>query len=394
MPNKPITQFNHCSSKKLAHRIPIRLLVLGVATGFAYLFIGLLVYFYPIHAQEPPPDPDSVSENLRLEEYACRARDPESFKACLVEARQTGVPFIRIDAPIICESRADCEFNMSNMKYFLKIAPAAPENKFIRTSDFGYTLFNIQNSGQIELASLTFEDESDTGCPQGTTCPPLISISMATNIKFDKVTFNKTQNTSVKIADSRGIEIYNSLFKDSYRSAIEISTANFTDGLRIENNTFENNAGAALIFQSNSLSSQSLVQNNKFINNHSNGAYADCTYPCTGAQIKINGPTSNLRIAKNSITGGINTALDSLGLYASGIEIAGQNIKSTSLYCNEITANRGSGIVQAPPYANITAVTISENKLTGNGLNLNIPTVPADDTNCYTAECTLACLNR
>lgn len=358
---------------------------------FIITAITISVFTATLYAQEPPPDPNTVSENLRLEEYACRARDAESFKACLVEARQTGVPFIRIDAPIICESRTDCEFNMSNMKSFLKIAPAAPEFKFIRSSDFGYTLLNIQNSGQIELASLTFEDQSETGCPQGTTCPPLISINTSTNIKLDKVTFNKTQNTSVKIADTRGIEIYNSTFKDSYRSAVEISTANFTDGLRIENNTFENNAGAALIFQSNSLGSQSLVQNNNFINNHSNGAYADCTYPCTGAQIKINGPTSNLRIAKNSITGGINTALDSLGLYASGIEIAGQNIKSTALYCNEITGNRGSGIVQVPPFINITGVTISENKLTGNGLNLNIPTVPADDTNCYTKECKLAC---
>lgn len=356
---------------------------------FTILLLITLLLLPSTYAQEPPQAP---SENLSLEEFACNAKDAQSFKACLIEARNTGVPFIKITAPIICESRNDCSFNMSNLKSFLKISAANPENKFIRKTDFGYSLITAENSVAIEFSDLTFDDQSETGCPQGTTCPPLISIKNSSGIKFDKVTFQKTQGLSLRIIDSKDISILNSTFKDSYKSALEIYTLNFTEKFKIEGNTFENNSGSALIFQAVTLGTQSTIMNNKFLNNHSKGAYANCAFPCTGAQVKIFGPTTNLRIAQNNISGGPNTAFDSLGLYASGIEIGGQNIKDTSLYCNEITGNRGSGIVQSPPFANIISVKISENKLSNNGLNLNIPTVPADDTNCYTEACKLSCM--
>jgi len=353
------------------------------------ILIALLV-LPSTYAQE---DPQAPSENLSLEEFACIAKDPQSFKDCLIEAKTTGMPFIKITAPIICQSRNDCNFDMSNLKSFLRISPKSPENKFIRKTDFGYSLINIQNSVEIELTGLTFEDQSDNGCPQGVICPAFVSVKNSSNIKFDKVTFQKTQGISLQIIDSRGISILNSAFKDSYRSAVNITAKDFTEKIKIENNLFENNSGSALTFQSDVLGNTSTISNNTFINNHSKGAYEDCVYPCTGAQIKVLGPTTNLRIVDNNISGGTNTALDSLGLYSSGIEIGGQNIKQTMLYCNEISDNRGSGIVQSPPFTNIVGVLISENKIWGNGLNLNIPTATPDTNNCYTQECKLSCAN-
>jgi len=355
---------------------------------FSALLLISLSLVTPIYSQEP----NAVSQNLSLEEYACIADGPESFKSCLTEAKTTGVPFIKITAPIICESRNDCSFTMTGLRSFLKISPTLPENKFIRKSDFGYSLISVDDSVQIEFTGLTFEDQSDTSCPGGTTCQPFVSVKTSNNIKFDKVSFVKTQGVSLKIIDSRDISILGSSFKESDKSAVEISAANFTEKIKIENNQFENNAGTALVFQSNSIGSQSTIGNNKFINNHSKGAYSNCIYPCTGAQLKVTGPTSNLKISNNIISGGINSALDSLGLYSSGIEVGGQNINNTSLYCNEISGNRGSGIVQSPPFINISSVTISENKLSGNGLNLNIPSVQSDDTNCYTESCKLSCM--
>lgn len=342
----------------------------------------------PIHAQEP-----TVSEQLKLEEYACNARDPASFKDCIVQAQQIAMPFIKIIAPIICTSRNDCTFEMKNINTSLRISPTSPENKFIRQNDFGYTLLTIENSSNIELSGLGFEDQGSSGCPLGTTCPPFFVIKNSSKIQMDRLSFLKTQGTSLAISESRTISILDSTFKDSFKTGLEVASQNFTQGLKIEGNLFEDNSGSALIYQAQSLNPASSIISNRFINNHSKGAYSSCVYPCTGAQIKIFGPTANLRISNNTISGGVDSAFDSLGLYSSGIEIGGQDVGTTLVYCNEVSSNRGSGIVQSPPFRNTSGVAVSENKIWGNGLNLNIPTVTADENNCFTKECKLSCSN-
>lgn len=361
------------------------------------LYLLLLALFlinpfiaHPAYSQNP----DDVSDNLRLEEFACTAKDPQSFKSCLYEAQTTGVPTIKIIAPINCTSRNDCTFEIKNLKSSLEISPLKPEFKITRSNDFGYTLLNIDASANIEFKDLIFEDQGQTGCPQGTTCPPLMTLKSSTNIIFNKVTLNATKGTSLTIADSRDISITDSIIKNSFQNGIEIKTNGFTQGLKIKGNIFENNSGTALIFQASSAgSSSSTITSNKFINNHSGGAFSSgCLYPCTGSQLKIKGPTLNLKVSENVITGGSNTAFDSLGLFASGIEVGGQSIANTILYCNEISGNRGSGIVQSPPFVNISGISIAENKLYNNGLNLNIPTTTPAEDNCYTQECKLSCM--
>lgn len=349
--------------------------------------IILIWFLQPIHAQEP----NLPSEQLHLEEYACLASDPASFKNCLSEAQQIAVPFIKITAPIICEGRNDCNFEIKNTNSPLRLSPTNEGNKIIRRGDFGYTLLTIENSSNIELFGLSIEDEGNCACPQGTNCPPTVIIKNSADIKIDKLSLLNTRGLSISVADSHGASILNSTFKNSCTTALEIKSQNLTEGIRVEKNTFEGNAGSALIFQSVSIGNQSTILSNKFINNHSQGAYLNCAYPCTGPQVKIAGPTSALRFAANIVAGGANSPFDSLGLYSSGVEISGQDIKQTTLFCNEISQNRGSGIVQPPPFRNISNVSISENKIWGNGLDLNIPTVTADENNCFTKECTLSC---
>lgn len=374
MANKQVTQF-------IFNKKTIQLILICL---FVYWIIGLLDYLSPLKAQ--------VADNLRLEEYACLARDPATFKSCLTETRSTAVPVIKIISPIICTSSADCAFELKDLRTTLTISPSNPENKILRQNDFSYTLFNITGTSNITIEDLTFEDDGDTPCPPGVTCAPMISVNNSSNLIFNRVTFSKTKGPSLLIADSRQITVSNSSFKDSFKTGIEIKTKDFTQGLKIIGNKFENNSGSGLVFQAlgAGLNSSEIISN-IFTNNHSNGAYASCLYPCVGSQLKIAGPSSNVKVAKNIITGGINTALDSLGLFASGIEVGGQNITSTTLYCNEITGNRGSGIVQAPPLSNINNVSISENKLWNNGLNLNIPTATASADNCYTQDCKMSC---
>lgn len=384
MSNKTNIQFNlliYLTSKKIFH-----LALIGLLALLGYWVIGLLNNSLT-HAQEP-----QVADNLRLEEFACLARDPASFKSCLIESKSTSVPVIKIIAPIICQSASDCAFEIKDSTSSLEISPSRPENKFLRKGDFSYTLLNISGSSNINLEGLTFEDDGSTPCPQGISCPPFASIKSSSSVSLNKVSFIKTKGPSLTINNSRQITITESNFKESFKTGIEIKTQGFTQSLKILNNNFENNSGSGLIFQAPGAGvNSSEISRNRFINNHSGGAYSNCLYPCVASQLKIAGPSSNIKISANTILGGVNTALDSLGLFVSGIEIGGQNISNTNLNCNEITGNRGSGIVQAPPLSNINNVSVSENKLWNNGLNLNIPTVTPSDDNCYTQECKLSC---
>ncbi len=377
MSNNPIIQLNIRIAKKISLSIFIGL--------FVYLFIGLFVY--SPHAQEPQP-----ADNLRLEEFACIARDPQSFKSCIDEAKKTSVPVIKIIAPIICTSGADCSFQINNLHSSLTISPSRPENKFLRQGDFSYSLLTISNSSNLILDNVVFEDEGVSGCSQGLVCPPLAVINSSGDLKLTNLTFLASKGTSLEINDSRNISVENSSFLNSFKIALEVKTKGFTQNIKILNNNFENNSGSALIFQAlGAGTNSSMISGNKFINNHSNGSFRDCLYPCVAPQLKIKGPSSNIRIAENTISGGVNTALDSLGLFASGIELSGQNLSNTTIFCNEITSNRGSGIVQSPPLANISGIRITENKLWNNGLNINVPTSAAATDNCFNDQCQLSC---
>lgn len=347
-----------------------------------------LFFITSISAQED--DSQSPSENLTLKEFACQASTPKTFQGCLDEAKQIGVPLIKIVAPIICSSAQECSFKLYGSTSSFTISSSSPENKFIRQNDFSYTLLTIENSSNFNLKSLLFEDRGSTGCPTATICPAAVSISNSSSTTLDDLSFSFTRGTSLQVINSRSINISNSSFKNSYKTGLELSGQGYTNAIKIENNLFDNNAGSGLILQAQSIN-QSSISNNQFINNHSRGSYTNCTFPCIGSQIKIQGPSSNLSISANTISGGVNTFFDTVGLYASGIQIGGQNINSLTLSCNEITGNRGSGIVQSGPFSGISKILITENKIFGNGLNLNIPTTVADQNNCYTKDCQLAC---
>lgn len=364
----------------------IGLFGIGFMTLQASLF-GIGLFTHISKAQESLP-----ADNLHLEEFACNAHNPQSFKSCINEAKKTLVPVIKITAPIICTSAADCSFQIDNHHSSLTISPSSPENKLIRQNDFSYTLLTVTNSSNLTLGNISFEDEGPTGCPQGVFCPALTLVNSSSGLKLSKLTFFGTKGNSLEINNSRNITVEGSAFLNSFKTALEVKTEGFTQSIKITNNNFENNYGSALIFQAlGAGSNSSIISGNKFVNNHSNGSFSNCLYPCVAPQLKINGPSSNIRIAENIISGGTNTALDSLGLFASGIELNGRNVSNTTIFCNEITSNRGSGIVQSPPFSNVSGIRITENKLFNNGLNLNVPTATASADNCFTTDCRLSC---
>jgi len=331
-------------------------------------------------------------DTLFLDEFACRASDPASLKKCIEEVKTTRVPLVKITAPIICISPQECNFELKGIQTDTTFFAAKTEFKIIRKGDFSYPLFTVENTSGIRFYEITFEDQGEGACPPGTLCPALLSVKSSSQIQIDRSDFINIHGNAVSVADSRNITIANSTFTDGFKTGIEVTSTLPTENIKIEDNTFEDNAGSAILFQAVSLSDrQSSITANTFSNNHSKGAYLNCTYPCTGSQVRISGPTANLQFTQNKVVGGIDTVFDTLGLYSSGVEIGNTSLSNITFFCNEISGNRGSGIVQAAPFRDIIAVSISENKVWGNGLNLNAPTANVSEDNCYTQECELAC---
>lgn len=333
-------------------------------------------------------------DTVQIEELVCNASDPASFKECIQRIRNNEVPLLKIIKPIICESRNDCEFDLSRINADVIIHTTNPENKILRKNDYSYTLFKIEDSGGLRFTNLIIEDEEDKPCGAGVSCPPLITLKSTEKITFEKMYFLKTRGVTVSSVDSTGLIIKDSNFSGSQKSAVQISSTLFQEGIKIENNTFEGNTGQAIDFQTQSLGvNPASIVLNTFVNNHAKGAFSNCVYPCVGSQLKITGPTVNLVVSRNIVSGGRDTAFDIAGLYASGIEIGNNNVSRLSVFCNQVSGNRGSGIVEAPPFSKLSEINISGNKIWNNGLNLNIPVATIQKDNCFSEKCTLACFS-
>lgn len=361
---------------------------------FIAIILGLgisgAIFNSKLKAQEPPSPPDLV----QVKEFACEAYDPKTLKDCFTA--ETFAPIIKIIAPIQCKSKQECQFDLSTVKEGVVILATKPENKILRSEDYAYTLFTINNSPGLQFRDIYFEDFDTTPCVLGTECSPHVVISNSKNITIQNAQFNKTHGTSISINNSSNITITNSQFKSAQKHAIAVTSTTPMEGIRIDKNTFENNGGNAIIFQGNSAQAKgSTIINNTITNNHAKGSYASdaatCTYPCIGSQLKISGPTSNLVIHKNQISGGGNTVFDTVGLYTSGIEIGSRGISNLTLTCNSISDNRGSGVVQAKPISNSSNIRLSKNKIWQNGLSVNTVSAVVDPDNCYTSTCSLSC---
>lgn len=355
-----------------------------------YLLLTLIFFVLPIFNQ-----PASAQDTLQLQEFACNAPDPKAFKNCIEEVRKTGVPLIKITKPFLCESREACAFEIKGINADLTIRAASNNNFIFRTKDYSYSLFTIENSSGIKFQDLSIIEENKNTCIQGIICPPTIIVKSSGNLQFNKISLKQTHGTSMNIVDSKNITVINSNITDSFKTAIEVSSSVPTEGITIQNNLFDGNSSNAIIFQSSALPGKnSSIIGNKFNNNHAKGVYTNCIYPCTGSQVRILGPSANLDFSQNTVVGGQNTIFDAVGLYSSGVEVGNRDLSDISLYCNEISGNRGSGIVESPPFSNLDGIVISENKIWGNGLNLNTPVAKVDENNCYTKECQLSCSSK
>ncbi len=354
----------------------------------------LILLLFPLIPAQAQTDASLQSKDtLLMEEFACSAIDPATLKKCINEVRINKVPLVKINAPIICDQQSECAFDFSGIQTDTTFYAANSANKILRSNDFSYTIFNIDGSSGLKFSGLIFEDDGLAVCPAGTICPPALIINKSNNITIEDSEFTNLQGTAVLVSDSITVIVNNSKFLNILKNGIEVTSVQLSGDIQIIDNIFTDVAGNALAYQSiGTNQNPSIIDSNTFTNNHSKGFYENCVYPCTGSQVKITGPTSKVEFRKNKISGGLNTIFDSLGLYPSGLEIGSTNINSVRIYCNEISGNPGSGVVQSSPVSSSSQIDIDGNKIWGNGLDMNTLTVNIGPDNCYNGQCNLECL--
>ncbi len=348
---------------------------------------GLLFFRGHLYAQDDTAA-TAAKDIVQLREVACKAQDIQSFKNCIEQARSKIVPIIKLDAPLACRNRSECQFDFSQIPGGVIVESTKPENKIVRSQDYGYTLFTANNSAQLHFTDLIIEDQDTTPCPQGMDCPPVISVNNSSNVTFKHLIFNNTHGTSLAITESRYISVTGSQFNSSLEKALEITSKGSSENMIVEGNTFRDNGSNALIFQIQSPSDKrSSIANNRFVNNHSKASYPeDCKYPCIGSQLRIKGPTSYLDVKNNLISDNPSKSSNVVGLYTSGLELESNGLFHLNISCNDINNNRASGIVQTQPVVLFGDIQVNHNKIWDNGINVNTPPIK-EDTNCYSNQC-------
>lgn len=320
------------------------LVVVGIFSFFATQYSG---------AQE---------QNQQAYDIACDVKDVPTLKDCFEKAKNGEYNLIKITRIIECTSKDDCAIDLSNLHISLKIYGTSTDTGFKRIGNFDYSLFTIKNSSDIIIGGFLIDDTSSGDCSaQGISCPPAMIIDASKNIVIDQLRTKAVKNSGISVKDASSITIKNSVFADS--------------------------SGTAVVFLANS--GENIITNNTFTHNHKASFFQDCVGICIGAQVSILPNTKNLTVSKNTIKDGSIDVYGPLGLYASGIDIAGENVEAVTVSCNTISNNSGNGIVIGQQQASTKDITIGKNKLYGNGIDVNVIGLPQNtiENNCFDASC-------
>lgn len=318
---------------------------------FLVLGIGIFFFAHRTTAQE---------QNQQAYDVACEVTDVPTLQECVRKAKNKEYDLIRIMNIVECVSKDDCAIDLSNVDKAIKIYGVNTDTGFKRTGNFDYSLFTIKNSKDIVIGSFLIDDTSEGSCTGS--CPPAIVIENSTNITVDQLRAKSVKSTAISVKNASSITIKDSVFTDS--------------------------SSAALVFSADGTNS---ITNNTFTHNHKGASFADCVGICTGAQVYIMPNTKNVTFSKNIVKDGNIDIYDALGLYASGIDVAGENVENVTLSCNKIYNNTGNGIV-IPQQSSTTGIRIEKNSVYKNGIDLNLNTVSqnTNQDNCFSSSCQAA----
>lgn len=315
-------------------------------------------------------------------DVACIAQDVASFKDCIQQLQDNKTDFIKITEMISCTNQNDCAIRLTNIRRPVIIyGSSTTQAGFIRTENFNYSLFTLQNVSGVNIGGFLLEDRGNP-CENGF-CSPLITVQDSENVLIESLHTISAINTAVFVSNSKKTAVRKSLFDNSQTHAVVIERSSDTS---IEDTTFSNSWSNALVFSSQGTN---IISRNTFLHNQSKGIYQNCGSTCTGAQLIIAEGTGKVLVEKNKIKQGSVDVYDTFGLTTSGIELAGSQIEQATLRCNEISSNSGNGIVLTNRNDTFKSITVEKNSIFSNGIDLNVLQQATDviEENCLTKSC-------
>ena len=317
---------------------------------------------------------------------ACQANDINSFTNCINSVNSGMVDNIEVKSLITCSGVNTCKFTINNINRPVKISGVNGAG-FKRIDSFDYGIITINNSNQVILSNLLFDESLGTnGVVQNST----LAVIGSSNIILDKIESRHPRLWALTILSSNHINVTNSTFKDSEIYGIWAPYYYNSESLHIESNLFENNKSNAIMISSISpVNDPTVISYNTFIHNHHNAVFNVCgpsgNGPCSGGQFVIETKADNVIVEGNLVTNGFID--DGTGVLTNGLEFAPSDISNVILKNNTIINNTGWGVVLNSGGVNISNITISGNYLFNNAIaNIDFPGATIGQ-NCFTSEC-------
>lgn len=307
----------------------------------------------------------------------CQASNVTSFRSCIDQVNNNQTDRVEVRGTITCSGANTCNFHISNVNRPVTIYGTAGSG-FRRTDWWGYNILDIENSSQIEVKDLTFdENQNVTSCDESPTseggirCSGTVNVYHSNDIILNNLDIRYSKRMGIMASSNRNLTIKNSHITGVTTFGIWFfnNPQYLNQNVTIENNTISDNASNGILF---SAAGPSLIKGNTFIHNHHDTVFHVCGSsghdPCSGGQLLIEQPLSDLRVEDNIIRDGRidDPEENNTGYVTQGIELTNSNLHNIIMIGNRITNNSGNGIIINDPVSDITNISITGNTIVGN----------------------------
>ncbi len=248
------------------------------------------------------------------------------------------------------------------------------------------SLIDIENSSNIQFASLTLDDDQSVGgCQVNDQCPRMLHIKRSSNIAFNDTHIKHGKGYTVYVQEVNGFKFEHSSLENSGVLGMYIGhSGNASRNIQIQHSLFADNQtnGLALLGVTGSSVGENRVEHNVFVRNHRRGQWSVAPRYGTGftggGQLYI-AQANNVTIRNNTLLDGYCDNCFVQRNYRSGVTGIELGIPNKPTVSNvEISGNRimnhdAVGISRNNNSAINSSVRISNNTVINNTNGINVP---------------------
>ena len=260
----------------------------------------------PTVQADATPEPTIISANSNN----CVASNMSSLLSCVQNAN--AYEQIDFQNSIQCTNNC-CPSNEALLKLHGvdKLQIVGHGHRLTRSSNQRQcSLLDIENSNNIQFASLTLDDDQSTaGCQVTERCPRMLHIKRSSNIAFNDIHIKHGKGYAVYVQEVNGFKFEHSSLENSGVLGMYIGhSGNASRNVQIQHSLFADNQtnGLALLGVTGSWVGENRVENNVFVRNHRRGQWAVAPQYGTG----FTGGGQLYVAQANNVTVNNNTVLD------------------------------------------------------------------------------------